>query len=333
MSYYGDDDYDYDRERRRRPSPHRYRSDYRRSAQFLNPNDGGGLYRTRSQGHGPVPVVNVYNDMLQRSDQSNASPPNAPYPPSPEQRGRRDRLGDDADLALENRRLRSRSRGRSDAGILNRRTDWYEYELRQKQRELDEMERRASIDRERERIEREYEMKKRNDEAKRRLDEDAAKEEKKRIIADYEDRKREESEDRKAEEKRIREKIEREKREAKEKEEREWKEFLRKQKEKEEEEKEKKREKEEEYEEEFRRRMSRQGFTYNQIENMLKDEKEKRTKTTIVTDTKITNSLTPWQGNKAPVYAKVHRDFLSIDTLTYYGIPWEYDRVSLTKFS
>ena len=313
-SYYGEEDYDY--ERRRRPSPHRLRSDYRRSA-HLSPPDGGGLYRTRSQGHGPVPVVNVYTDVLQDANQSSRSP-SLPYPPSPQMRGRRDRLGDEfaeefADLALENRRLRSRSRGRSDAAMLAGGNDWYQWKL-------DEMERRASIERERERIEKEYELKKVREDAKRRAEEDAAKDEKKRIIAEFEQKQREEEEDRKAEEKRIRDKIEQEKRDAKEKEEREWKEFLRKQREKEEDEKEEKKKEKQKVDDEMRRRLSEHGYTYSQIEQILKEKDEKATG--------ISTSLTPWQGSRAPVYAKVHRDYLSIDTLKYYDIPWEYDRVS-----
>lgn len=31
---------------------------------------------------------------------------------------------------------------------------------------------------------------------------------------------------------------------------------------------------------------------------------------------------------KQPIYVKVHRDHLAIETLTYYGLPWEWDRVS-----
>ena len=217
MSYMGDDDYDY--EHRRRPSAHRVRTDMRRSDNFLNPNfDNGGLYRTRSQGNGRVPIVNVYNELVQdgsyRNESSSRSPTSRlPYPASPEVRGRRDRLSPDLaedllDLTLENRRLRTRSRGRSDAGALNRRDELYELELRQRDRE--------------ERIRAEYELKRVRDEAKRRVDEDAAKDERKRIIAEHEHKQREEKEFEEEEEKRIRDKIEREKREKKENDEREW---------------------------------------------------------------------------------------------------------------
>ena len=38
-------------------------------------------------------------------------------------------------------------------------------------------------------------------------------------------------------------------------------------------------------------------------------------------------SCTYCQMLRVPVYAKVHRDHLLIDTLRYYALPWEYDRV------
>ena len=194
MSYYGDYDDDYYGRGRRRPSAHRNRSD-RRSA-FLGADLGGeGLYRTRSQGHSPAPVVNVYNDVAadayQRTEASRSPPyrQRAPYPPSPEYRGRRDRLGDDLigeleDLTLENRRLRSRSRGRSDAGPAPvvpmqvpvqpaRGPDYYEWELRQKEKELQQIEKQKQWEQEKKRFEADYELK--------RIEEDR---ERKRIIAE-----------------------------------------------------------------------------------------------------------------------------------------------------
>lgn len=227
MSYVGDDEYDYER-RRRRPSNRRRDTDYRRSQDFLSV-DGGGLYRTRSQGARPTPIVNVYNDVNQELRSNSQSPP---YPPSPDNRGRRSiggRLGDDladdfVDMALENRRLRSRSRGRSDASYNDRRSDFYEWELRRREQELRELERKSQWDREEDRIYAEMEARRLRDEAKKEADEKAAKKREKDIIDDFERKQREAEEDAKDEEKRIRAKIKREEEEAKEKEEREWKE-------------------------------------------------------------------------------------------------------------
>ncbi len=332
MSYYGDDDYDY--ARRRRPSPHRYRSD-KRSQHYLSPNmDGGGLQRSRSQGGAPVPVVNVYNDMMQDGSFRNTSRSRSrsrtpPYSPG-STRGR-GRLGDDlvddfAEMAMENRRLRSRSRGRSDAGALSRRDDLLEYELRDRDRRLQEVERREVLQREEDRMKERYELQRVKDEAKRKADEEANKADRKRIIEEYERKQREDEEERKEEEKLLREKIEREKREAKEKEEREWAEFERRQKEKEEKKKKEAKEEEERLEDEMRRRLSKHGYTYDQIERMIKDKKDEPVSKTTTTTTMVRQNL----GPARPTYAKIHRDFLSIDTLTYYDIPYEYDRVSGT---
>lgn len=153
-------------------------------------------------------MVNVYNDIIQDAylRGSSRSPPQqrTPYPPSPEFRGRNSRLGDDllaeeiANLALENQRLRSRSRGRSDAGF------W--------------------MDGREERLRSEFEIRRLQEEAKREADARVAKDREKQIIDDYQRKQREEEQERKDEEKRLRDKIAREAVEAKEKEEREWKE-------------------------------------------------------------------------------------------------------------
>jgi len=339
--YYGQDDYDYSR---RRPANY-----HRHSGHFLTPehahSSGGGLHRTRSQGHAPAPIVNIYNDQIQdaytRVDQSPGRSP--PYSPSPERRGRR--LGDDlieemAGMALRDS-LRSRSRGRSDAVLLDR-PDFYEWQLAQKEREMEELNRRQLW-------EKEAELKKIKDAAKQKADAEEAEREQKRIIQDWEEKRRKDAERAKAdearilekmerekreakeEEKRIAEKIEREKREAKEKEEREWKEFLRKQKEKEDKQKADDKAEEEHLQTEMRRRLEQFGYTQAQIDIMVDEEKAKKYKAERRPSSSRGPSnnavVGPWRSS-APVYAKVHRDYLSVDTLLYYRIPYEFDRVS-----
>lgn len=99
--------------------------------------------------------------------------------------------------------------------------------------------------------------------------------------------------------------------------------FERRQREKKLKEEEDKKKKEAEIEEELRRRLSRSGYTEAQIDRMIKEEKN-----TPSTSTKIVRKEeTVWKSS-APVYAKIHRDYLSVDTLRYYEIPYEYDRVS-----
>ena len=187
------------------------------------------------------------------------------------------------------------------------------------------MERQRSLEREREKIKQEYEIKALKAEEKRKADEAHEKEERKRIMAEYEQRMREESEERKAEEERLRDKFEREKREAKEKKEREYAAFLAEQKAKEEEAKAKKKKEEEEFQDEMRKRLARFGYTQAQIEAMVKEETAAKTdsRTTMTTTT-----MTRWNGNPNPIYPKIHMKYHAVDTLRYYELPWEYDSVS-----
>jgi hypothetical protein len=187
------------------------------------------------------------------------------------------------------------------------------------------MERQRSIERERERLKQDYEIKALRDEEKRKADEARDKEEHKRIIAEFEQRQREESEKKKAEEAQIREKIEREKREAKEKHDREYAAFLAEQEQKKKEEKEKKEKEEEHLQDEMRKRLARFGYTHTQIEAMVKEESDKRDATKTTT---ITTQMTKWGENRNPIYPKIHVKYLSVDSLRYYELPWEYDSVS-----
>lgn len=207
MDYYDNpEDRDYGRYRRgRRPSPRRNISDIRRSTQFLDPNfdlGGAGLYRTRSQGQAPVPIVNTFVDVQQDNNNERSPSPYANiWPPSPGYgRSRRaDRLSADLVDAIEDLRLdvnarTSRSRGRSDVGYDR---DYYDWERRRRSEE--------------DRIKREISR-----------EEAEAKEREKRIIDDFKRKERDASEERKEEEKKLRDKIKQEEKDAKDKEEREW---------------------------------------------------------------------------------------------------------------
>ena len=72
----------------------------------------------------------------------------------------------------------------------------------------------------------------------------------------------------------------------------------------------------------MRKRFTRLGFTPNQVE---KEERAKQGRTTTTTTT-TTTAIERRQSPRGPVYAKIHQDYLSVDTLKYYNIPWEYDR-------
>lgn len=261
----------------------------------------------------------------------------------------RSRLGDEfieemAEMALRDR-IRSRSRGRTDGALMDR-PEFAEWRLEQKERELEEQRRRQLW-------EKEAELKRLKDDAKREKADTAADEERKRIIAEYAEKQRKDAEKAKAEEQRIKEKLEREEREsrerakaeeqrikekmereareAKEKEKREWEDFLRRQKEKEEKEKAEKAAEKEKFETEMRRRLAKFGYAQNQIDVMVDEEKakqyrEERSRSRGRASTGGAMEL--WRETRAPTYAKVHRDYLSIDTLIYYDIPYEFDRVS-----
>ena len=212
-----------------------------------------------------------------------------------------------AELALRDR-LRSRSRGRSDVTAYER-PDRYERQLWEKEAEIKRM----------------REKEKRETEAKE------AKEEEKRIVMEYEEKKRREAEHKKAEEARIKEKIEREKRETEEKEKREWAEFLLKQKEKAAKEKAAKEAEEEKLQHEMRRRLEQFGWTQAQIDIMVDEEKTKKYKAEHGAKGGPSASggaaLEKWE-NKNPTYVKVHRDYLAVETLHYYDIPFKIDQVS-----
>jgi len=385
MGYLGDDDY-YHPPRR----PHPYHMHSNGFNMNLDPNAfqrrEHGLHRTRSTGHSPTPIVNVYNDVHQDANlrADSHSPPFVampPYPPpSPDFRGRGGRLGDDladelAEIRLE-RRMRSRSRGRSDASSRSSdgrgRSEFYKHELDRLEREKRDVEQREAWKREEARIMADMEINRLKDEAKRASDDQKNAAERKRVIEDYERQQREAKDRAKAEEsrilerieretreakekakaeeirvlermerqkreakeeeKRVMEKIEREKREAKEREEKEWQEFERRRKEKQEKEDREKKEAQAKLDEAMRKRLAETGFTQSQIDDIMDKQKankhpEPTTRKTTTTTTTV-RALAPLRSH-VPVYAKIHTDYISTETLRYYDIPWEYDRVSL----
>ena len=348
--YYGDDGYDYRYRRGWRPAQN--------PQEFLNPAQPS-LYRSRSQGHGVAPTINVYNRMYQEQEpqhQQQQIPVPVPvaypaYPaPSPEFRGRShlgNELVDDlAEMALE-RRYRSRSRGRSDA-VAN--PAFAEWELAQKEAQLKDLERQKDWEREADRIRTEAKIKAMQEDMKKERDDEEAKNRERRIVEDYERRQREGREKAAEEERRLKEKLEREQKEQREKKDREWHEFLEKQKadkekaekeekeayerflkkqqEKKEKEEKEKKESEEKFQNEMRRRLANLGYTEKTIEIMIDEEKAKKFKADVE---KKSDQMEVWRPHKAPIYPKVHRDYLAIETLKYYDLPWEYDRVSFSS--
>nr|POE71442.1 hypothetical protein CFP56_62537 [Quercus suber] len=381
MAYQEWDDQEDFYEPRFRSPPRRPAYEPRRSQQFLDAGNGGGLFRTRSTGARPLPTINIFNDQIQDQHSRHTSPfpqpppvapqpiwqQPAPAPPQqipvpvpqyvpfpvmqPEQRGRSpgrwegELTEEMVRLALRDQIGRSRSRGRSE---LTDTTEFMRWQREQKEREIDEATRRQIW-------EKDNELKQIRADAKRKSDAAEAKEEQARVIRDYEDKKREEAQHArdeevrikdemarkaaaaKAEEQRIKEKIERDAREAKEKKEREYEAFRLEEREKADKEAAAKKAKKEEFESEMRRRLVNLGYTQDQVDLIVDEEKAKkareqsqnRRKTTTTT----TTTLQTFDSNlRSPVFAKIHRQYLELDTLRYYNIPFEYDRTNSNYF-
>ena len=154
-------------------------------------------------------------------------------------------------------------------------------------------------------------------------DEVQAEEERERIIAEYEQRHEEEPWERRAEEARIRRKIKQEELAAKQKKDRAYEAFLAEQEAKQEKERAEKQRAEEDFQDEMRKRLRRFGYTEAQIEDMVKDESEKAS---AASTSRSAGDLL--SQSRAPVWPKINVKYLSIETLIYYDLPWEYDAVS-----
>jgi hypothetical protein len=83
----------------------------------------------------------------------------------------------------------------------------------------------------------------------------------------------------------------------------------------------------------MRKHLAESGFTQSQIEAIMDKNKKQQQqqqqqpashRTTTTTTTTL--ARVPLR-EEVPVYAKIHVDYISTETLRYYDIPWEYDRV------
>ena len=118
------------------------------------------------------------------------------------------------------------------------------------------------------------------------------------------------------------------KRKAKEERER-WKEKIEKE---EREEKEKKKKQEREMEDEMRKKMSKFGFQENQIDAVLHPRRADRLPVGALPDNPIvqpTPTAIATVPYRSPTFVKIHKDYIDVETLRYYGLSYEYDVVSL----
>ena len=339
-----------------RPAHHRHHVSY------LHPQSAGvgSRHRSRSQGHTPNPNIHIYN----RMDAENIAPPHAPfaqpyYNPANAiaEQVRREQM------MLARRPSRSRSRSRSSSPALHtvqmlqerirdlENRQWMETEDERLRLEIEKDKLREQLDREhRGASHRQDDDKWKNEWKYRQIKEEArrlkeakeadeakaaiiaehehemksAEEAKKAAVAEYMRKKAEEEQNAKEAEEALRAKIKREEFEQKEKAEKEMKEFLQKQKEKEIREKEKKKKKEEELNEEISKRLSKFGFQHNQIDAMVDPKQSVQPTTTMTT----TTAIAPFRHHGHPTYIKVRCDDIASETLQYYNIPWQWDRVS-----
>lgn len=82
---------------------------------------------------------------------------------------------------------------------------------------------------------------------------------------------------------------------------------------------EKKKKQEEEVKEEMRRKLAKVGFQDNQVEAILDPKKAEKVRP----GTLPSNALV--LGNRNPTFVRVKRTHIDVETLRYYGLPWEYD--------
>jgi hypothetical protein len=71
------------------------------------------------------------------------------------------------------------------------------------------------------------------------------------------------------------------------------------------------------------KRLADTGFTQSQIAAIIAKEKKNQQPTSGTPPVPLRSDV--------PVYAKIHVDYISTETLRYYDIPWEYDRVSTNR--
>ncbi|SMY24007.1 unnamed protein product [Zymoseptoria tritici ST99CH_1A5] len=116
---------------------------------------------------------------------------------------------------------------------------------------------------------------------------------------------------------------------AKDEEERKYDDFVRLQAEKKEKMEREATEEEENFQTEMRKRLSNMGYTQQTIDILVDEEipSESRKQVESTHDTTALAAGSDSHPPDAPVYPKVHRKYLSVETLNYYHIPWEYDHL------
>jgi len=75
-----------------------------------------------------------------------------------------------------------------------------------------------------------------------------------------------------------------------------------------------------EVEDEMRRKLARAGFQENQIEAIIHPKKAEGL-------SRPDSPIVSTAPQVAPTYIKIRRDYIDMETLRYFGLPWEFDAV------
>ncbi|KAI9656863.1 MAG: hypothetical protein M1821_003502 [Bathelium mastoideum] len=159
--------------------------------------------------------------------------------------------------------------------------------------------------------------------AKWKREDEEKKEKEKKAYEDFMLRERLEKEEKAAKEKKLfeelkmKEKLEKEEKDAREK--KAYEEFKLKEERDKKAKEEKEKAEEKKAEELMATRMRKAGYTEEQIQKTLHPEEHKK-------KTKVKVEKTFAFPSPSPTYPKIHKDYLSVDTLIYYNLPYEYDK-------
>lgn len=333
-----DEDYDSDvRYSNTRPGYQRNaRSSYHRVYHDRDPyeirsGDGGGLHRARSSGHGPMPNIHIHNRMTQDQDNIDDNRGRDGLMPGafPRHLGRsRSRSAANADdldyqrqkWRLEQKEADAEARQNADAAVNDFRRD-----MENREREREALLRQAKIDEELRESERKEFIRQaiQDEEAKKRKASEDRKAMLRQARQEEEDAKNKEKQER--EEMMLRIKVEEEERKQKDK--LAWEAHERRKLEMEKKEKDEKEKKDKEYLERVTKDFTRFGFTESQIERAVKYEEEKKKKggVLVVGDPVVRSRSRSALGGR-PVYPKIHRLDIAVETLKSFDLDYEYDR-------
>ena len=316
--YYEEGDSEDDGPRRPSRGIHNRHSSYSKGNDYLHTSGGGtDLHRARSQGHGPAPNIHIHNryDAMQEGVGSLQPPGDRGRDSSRRSRSRSD----------VPRYYQSSSREHSpySPGFdRDRELKFLELQRKIEEEEIEKEKRRAVDD---------YKRKSENEERERK--------------AMFDRMKQEEADKKKKEEERRKEAIrlwQQEQEDKKKKEKEEEEEWERRRKRKEQEQKEKEEKEHKEYLERVRKDFGKFGLSDEQIEYMIKhDERKKHKEDRLEAEYemdhhhhghkrrsghKVSDALVVKEkSSHKPIFPKVKRADLAVDTLKYYDLPWEYD--------